>query len=136
MLGCYFFFSSRRRHTRCALVTGVQTCALPILIDKIADELDDLEDELSLDKWDWIHALETPILDLLESQDTSKPEDLLDSYDKCEVVFLFKRQGYAIDEMISSSKSWRSEEHTSELQSLMRISYAVFCLKKKKQQIE
>src|SRR3546814_6951070 len=30
--GCvgYFFFASRRRHTRCALVTGVQTCALPI----------------------------------------------------------------------------------------------------------
>src|SRR3546814_12535094 len=26
----YFLFSSRRRHTRCALVTGVQTCALPI----------------------------------------------------------------------------------------------------------
>src|SRR3546814_2804795 len=31
-----------------------------------------------------------------------------------------------------SSGSTRSEEHTSELQSLMRISYAVFCLKKKK----
>src|SRR3546814_12584509 len=34
MLTCFcffsFFFSSRRRHTRCALVTGVQTCALPI----------------------------------------------------------------------------------------------------------
>src|SRR3546814_3344734 len=29
----------------------------------------------------------------------------------------------------------RSEEHTSELQSLMRISYAVFCLKKKKQEL-
>src|SRR3546814_13702709 len=29
MFNC-FFFSSRRRHTRCALVTGVQTCALPI----------------------------------------------------------------------------------------------------------
>src|SRR3546814_10007768 len=29
-------------------------------------------------------------------------------------------------------RTWRSEEHTSELQSLMRISYAVFCLKKKK----
>src|SRR3546814_17856934 len=31
---CYilFFFSSRRRHTRCALVTGVQTCALPISV--------------------------------------------------------------------------------------------------------
>src|SRR3546814_3176368 len=31
-----------------------------------------------------------------------------------------------------ASRSRRSEEHTSELQSLMRISYAVFCLKKKK----
>src|SRR3546814_3677140 len=29
-----FFFSSRRRHTRCALVTGVQTCALPISLLK------------------------------------------------------------------------------------------------------
>src|SRR3546814_999193 len=27
----FFLFSSRRRHTRCALVTGVQTCALPIM---------------------------------------------------------------------------------------------------------
>src|SRR3546814_4015749 len=33
MLCCdFFFFSSRRRHTRCALVTGVQTCALPIYV--------------------------------------------------------------------------------------------------------
>src|SRR3546814_8726255 len=31
-LFCVFFFSSRRRHTRCALVTGVQTCALPICL--------------------------------------------------------------------------------------------------------
>src|SRR3546814_10584002 len=41
----------------------------------------------------------------------------------------------AIDTVIASnllSSSDRSEEHTSELQSLMRISYAVFCLKKKK----
>src|SRR3546814_8412495 len=29
------FFSSRRRHTRCALVTGVQTCALPISVDVV-----------------------------------------------------------------------------------------------------
>src|SRR3546814_1748575 len=34
----------------------------------------------------------------------------------------------------ASSSSARSEEHTSELQSLMRISYAVFCLKKKTEQ--
>src|SRR3546814_3295916 len=31
----FFFFSSRRRHTRCALVTGVQTCALPISADRL-----------------------------------------------------------------------------------------------------
>src|SRR3546814_5147694 len=33
---------------------------------------------------------------------------------------------------VGATTHWRSEEHTSELQSLMRISYAVFCLKKKK----
>src|SRR3546814_8533914 len=35
-----FFFSSRRRHTRCALVTGVQTCALPIYPLRIESGLD------------------------------------------------------------------------------------------------
>src|SRR3546814_4423769 len=39
--GCvclFVFFSSRRRHTRCALVTGVQTCALPIwILDHFGD---------------------------------------------------------------------------------------------------
>src|SRR3546814_7855556 len=39
MLSC-FFFSSRRRHTMCALVTGVQTCALPIL--RIFDAFDNI----------------------------------------------------------------------------------------------
>src|SRR3546814_6329926 len=36
----FFFFSSRRRHTRCALVTGVQTCALPIswMIDSFGND--------------------------------------------------------------------------------------------------
>src|SRR3546814_5703428 len=33
---CVCFFSSRRRHTRCALVTGVQTCALPISSNQTA----------------------------------------------------------------------------------------------------
>src|SRR3546814_524463 len=52
-----FFFSSRRRHTRCALVTGVQTCALPIywreegqvrddLLSRIARPVDQLDPEL------------------------------------------------------------------------------------------
>src|SRR3546814_4051271 len=34
MCVCLFFFSSRRRHTRCALGTGVQTCALPIYVSR------------------------------------------------------------------------------------------------------
>src|SRR3546814_1682874 len=47
-----FFFSSRRRHTRCALVTGVQTCALPISLTslgsevKVAPQLEGVKDEL------------------------------------------------------------------------------------------
>src|SRR3546814_1653786 len=77
-----FFFSSRRRHTRCALVTGVQTCALPIC--------------LSTRAMPW------------------------------------RRLPTAYPRWVSLRRYWRSEEHTSELQSLMRISYAVFCLKKKK----
>src|SRR3546814_2096444 len=39
-------------------------------------------------------------------------------------------------DLTSQKDQKRSEEHTSELQSLMRISYAVFCLKKKKQNIK
>src|SRR3546814_5928165 len=39
---------------------------------------------------------------------------------------------FSISSLVQASRSSRSEEHTSELQSLMRISYAVFCLKKKK----
>src|SRR3546814_4669560 len=43
------------------------------------------------------------------------------------------RKSTALSICPSTKLSWRSEEHTSELQLLMRISYAVFCLKKKKQ---
>src|SRR3546814_2461994 len=51
--------------------------------------------------------------------------------EEAEVVPVEGRRGH----MCNSTQNWReiprSEEHTSELQSLMRISYAVFCLKKK-----
>src|SRR3546814_312579 len=43
-------------------------------------------------------------------------------------------QGYRNPQLLPAALADRSEEHTSELQSLMRISYAVFCLKKKKTQ--
>src|SRR3546814_4085845 len=44
-----FFFSSRRRHTRCALVTGVQTCALPISVDGLPDVEKDFGE--LIDRW-------------------------------------------------------------------------------------
>src|SRR3546814_6434329 len=42
--------------------------------------------------------------------------------------------GRSLDRIITNAKAARSEEHTSELPSLMRISYAVFCLQKKNKQ--
>src|SRR3546814_9401064 len=45
--------------------------------------------------------------------------------------FSADRNGVSVGAMLSITSDRRSEEHTSELQSLMRISYAVFCLKKK-----
>src|SRR3546814_1884939 len=53
--------------------------------------------------------------------DAAKPEALV-----------FKHNGLHFEIQIDSNEGRRSEEHTSELQSLMRISYAVFCLKNKK----
>src|SRR3546814_797033 len=44
-----FFFSSRRRHRRCALVTGVQTCALPILTAPVIPAINDAELEALLE---------------------------------------------------------------------------------------
>src|SRR3546814_1352118 len=44
---------------------------------------------------------------------------------------VFSGRAAAIQKRTSPGSELRSEEHTSELQSLMRISYAVFCLKKK-----
>src|SRR3546814_5488772 len=62
------------------------------------------------------------------------------TYRKTQLARLHERDGllfenWTHDAAIIPSRFfpyWRSEEHTSELQSLMRISYAVFCLKKKK----
>src|SRR3546814_3220743 len=51
---------------------------------------------------------------------------LADHVDQHQVIL-----GAAADDLVAAGDDRRSEEHTSELQSLMRISYAVFCLKKK-----
>src|SRR3546814_3616553 len=46
-----------------------------------------------------------------------------------------RRANTVSDYVVEGAEIARSEEHTSELQSLMRISYAVFCLKKKKKKL-
>src|SRR3546814_3187943 len=129
-----FFVSSRRRHTRCALVTGVQTCALPISNKKIkigfvttlsgpnAAYGKDMKNsvELALDHLG--HKMGGIPVEVIYEDDEQKPEvgkqktEKLLQRDKVDFI-----AGYI----------WRSEEPTSELKSLMRISYAVFCLKKK-----
>src|SRR3546814_6972548 len=47
------------------------------------------------------------------------------------IEFVPAAPGHSVDDGVPPTAVRRSEEHTSELQSLMRISYAVFCLKKK-----
>src|SRR3546814_5785538 len=65
----FFFFSSRRRHTRCALVTGVQTCALPILSMGGDASLNSPLREEGEGEWqDWL-ADDTPGQDVLIAED-------------------------------------------------------------------
>src|SRR3546814_3342944 len=57
-----------------------------------------------------------------------------DSVERTWPVPLQCGQSWVLASNSDGRRRWRSEEHTSELQSLMRISYAVFCLKKKTKQ--
>src|SRR3546814_3372516 len=118
-----FFFSSRRRHTRCALVTGVQTCARPISAVNAQD--------MAFDR-----ALSngvTTIQILPGSTPIFAGRSVVVKPVRAPTVWGMKVtggiQGF---KMACGENPKRSEEHTSELQSLMRISYAVFGLKKKK----
>src|SRR3546814_10534828 len=104
----FVFFSSRRRHTRCALVTGVQTCALPI------------------------SGSPAPFMDMMRRRKKEKGHTSWHSYHRRSGRVTGRTQA-PILKIPTMPCLARSEEHTSELQSLMRISYAVFCLKKKKQ---
>src|SRR3546814_2286457 len=145
---CLFFFSSRRRHTRCALVTGVQTCALPIYVSRAnasAFEFADVE-RIEVLKGPQgvlygrnatggaIRVISKDVADDFEGQvqagygnynawnvSGTASIPVSDDFGIRLSALVKRRDGFAT----------RSEEHTSELQSLMRISYAVFCLKKK-----
>src|SRR3546814_6361515 len=115
----FCFFSSRIRHTSCALVTGVQTCALPIFLEpRAVVAVDLLAQKITAD------------LIIERAAGGRGQADFLRQLRYVEVEpRLQDREGRQVRVMIGP----RSEEHTSELQSLMRISYAVFCLKKKNQ---
>src|SRR3546814_2139792 len=141
-----FFFSSRRRHTRCALVTGVQTCALPIsrgssgsagnpsgfpLRGGLAPPVSAAPPWSSLRDKAYVCARRRSRQRTREEYSARRPAPgsvrrpaFIVDVDECRAT----RQP-------RSGIEQRSEEHTSELQSLMRNSYAVFCLKKKTDQI-
>src|SRR3546814_3954932 len=136
---CVFFFSSRRRHTRCALVTGVQTCALPISVSSLKGsppgyvgfgEGGVLTEAVrrrpySVVLLDEIEKAHPDVLELFfQVFDKGKMEDgegrEIDF--KNTLILLTSNAG---TDLIKIGRAH------SELQSLMRISYAVFCLKKK-----
>src|SRR3546814_4737729 len=113
----------------CAFVTGVQTCALPIFVHA----------EFrcgGLQRLNCEGAIRSP-----ESGQKTRGQTVGGGHDKNFAAWRHRSRdvGDADAQCVAELDSWywnagcrhRSEEHTSELQSLMRISYAVFCLKKK-----
>src|SRR3546814_5555038 len=128
----FFFFSSRRRHTRCALVTGVQTCALPILErlyranpfentklfnddderNTVYSRCETLAQRNRLVGFAWTALKEAYYGENAESM-------LIVDYD---LLSPAPERGMRL-------ACERSEEHTSELQSLMRRSYDVLCVR-------
>src|SRR3546814_1723197 len=119
-----FFFSSRRRHTRCALVTGVQTCALPIY--RIVDAVGLCRRAVGRYLGETIETDVAPVVRERGVADLDARFARLEGLVPLEIGLIVPIRGAVAEPAI------RSEEHTSELQSLMRISYAVFCLQKTK----
>src|SRR3546814_7070305 len=126
-----FFFSSRRRHTRCALVTGVQTCALPIWA---------ADDELSArnrhaDSRTMARASERisgararpdiPLCRLRRADEETLPlHGLMGHRRRAMTIYCDESGGLNAGAMtFAAVMMTRSEEHTSELQTLMRITY-------------
>src|SRR3546814_6061745 len=118
MLLCLCFFSSRRRHTRCALVTGVQTCALPICNRALATEAASRTVRLALiasiaEAWA-AYGADRDLLKIAEGTAANARESV--------------RLTRARSDGGAAPRTARADEHTSELQSLMRIWYAAFRL--------
>src|SRR3546814_5928588 len=122
---CYiviFFFSSRRRHTRCALVTGVQTCALPV--NRIVSVM-----MCGSGHRRFAGGRAAP-------HAACRRRGRRGSAPPPRTERRSRRRGAGGHGRRRASRRCcdrRPEEHTSELQSLMRISYAFSYLKKKKE---
>src|SRR3546814_5296725 len=155
-----FFFASRRRHTRCALVTGVQTCALPIwphvsrhiLVQQIlaAGERRTINAKLPAGEFrlrtlepggEAIHrhdggpfptiiatAIEPPGFSIGTGNAGAAGTITFDNRSGRLLTFVIESRAWRRDALTAhevTTLQARSEEHTSELQSLMRIPYAV-----------
>src|SRR3546814_8486301 len=120
MVFCFLFFSSRRRHTSCALVTGVQTCALPICATEAQETLG-------------AQQLKSQFGSVRVREKSAELQRV--AADAVKIAAEIIAENFSKETMLDMCQmdipSKRSEEHTSELQSLMRISYGVFCLKQK-----
>src|SRR3546814_2891625 len=145
----FFFFSSRRRHTSCALVTGVQTCALPISVLTVAAPI-----ARDVTLWDEyigrfeaskavevrprvsgaitaIHFTDGQVVRKGQPLFTIEPRPYRAALAEARASAASARSDLALAklELDRASRLVRSEEHTSELQSLMRPSSAVYFLK-------
>src|SRR3546814_9434060 len=141
---CVFFVSSRRRHTRCALGTGVQTCALPIsgaasgeppaprsssrcrltatvpsVREAFCDEIPEADDDF-LSRFAG-YRIDAGVGLLAEGLPIVAGRDLQGR--RFELCHDFVRGPRRHGDGAEVVEPGRSEEHTSELQSLMRISY-------------
>src|SRR3546814_2918107 len=114
------FFSSRRRHTSCALVTGVQTCALPISFG--------MRRAVVIDNDAPVAGQARLTRELILGLGAAADKRVV-----CGEAASIAGQ-YLLEPVVAREACHvcsRSEMHTSELQSLMRHSYSVFCLIKK-----
>src|SRR3546814_2608700 len=133
---CYvslFFFSSRRRHTRCALVTGVQTCALPIFPGAVLGNPDGKVTLVEFSDYACGYCRKSlpDVAELMKNNPDLRivirelPIISPHSPEAAKMALAAAEQG-KFSQFHEAMYAARSEEHTSELQSLMRISYAVF----------
>src|SRR3546814_4669898 len=124
---------------RCALLTGVQTCALPIWRRRLPLGPWDLREAAAAGRRsrgllahfsdEGLRAEEDLMAKLLPQPQAVLGFDVCQSPRRRRVGIRPVAGEHRLDRQPVGRGATRSEEHTSELQSLMRISYAVFCMK-------